>query len=281
VSDVKGALEAKDAHAQVSHGTHGASALAHAQAVLNAIISLVYDGLCQWLTAAANAWLAVVAASSGPARSSSCQQLSPQPSFTSLTSITEGDLLIVNTPPPSPSLPSASQSSQSSAAAPVAPSSSLALLHVNVTNERIRSIFIDAFARSLGMDGSVMAISAALAAIDPPSMAPASAAASATALSLIACIEQESLTMTTAALSARIASLASKVAAAASSTPSLVLANGNTSIIIKHYLGDVSYSLADIIDSNCMTLSASTQALVAKSANSAIASFLDSALSQV
>ncbi len=267
VGDVRAALEAKDVYAQVSHGTHGASALAHAQGILNTIVSLVYDGLCQWLTAAVNAWLVqlIVNCSSSTA--------SPQASFTSLSSINEGDLLFVSTPPPSSSLALASAASVS-----IAPASSLAQFHANVMNERTRSIFIEAFARCLGLDGSAMAVSTALAAIDAPAAAPAPGSP---ALSLLACIEQETLTMASVVPQARVASLASKVAAAAASSPSLVLSNGNTSIIVKHYMGDVAYSLADIIASNRMTLAASTQALVAKSSNSIVASCIDAALSQV
>jgi hypothetical protein len=250
-------------YAQVSHGPHGANALAHAQEILNAIISLVYDGICQWLTAAVNARLTELLASSSSSSGA-------QTSFTSLSSISEGDLLLVSTPPPSSSL-----AFSSAAAATIAPTSSLALLHTNVMNERIRSIFIEAFARSLGMDGSAMAVSAALAAIDAP------AATSAPNMSLLACIEQDTLTMASIAPQARVASLANKVAAATSSSQSLVLSNGNNSVIIKHYMGDASYSLADIIASNRMTLAASTQALFAKSSNNIVASCIDAALSQV
>ncbi len=267
MSDVKAALEAQDLYALASHGSHGASALAHAQEILNVIVSLVYDGLCQWLTAVVNTWLMELAASCS---SSAAPLLAP---FPCPSSISEGDMLVVTTPPPSASIALAS-----AATVTVTPTSSLAMLHANIMNERIRSVFIEAFARSLGMDGSVMAVSAALAAIDAPSVA---SAPSSSPLSLLACIEQETLTMASITPQARVASLASNLLAVASSSPSLVLSNGNTSVIVKHYMGDVSYSLDDIISANRMTLAASTQALIAKSSNSIVASCVDAALRQV
>ena len=280
-------------HMQVNHGTHGTSALARAQGVLNAIVSLVYDGLCQWLNAAMNTALAELVVDNDMIRSSVD---SPQSSFVSLSSITDGDLLIVATPPPAHSFSSVSPSSSaltsssralsSDSSPPPAPTvSSLAMLHTNVMNERIRGIFIELFARSLGMDGSVMAVSAALALIDAPHIASASTAQvpSFPPISLLALIEQETLAITTDTPQALVASLASKATAAASAASSLSLlaTNNNTAIVVKHYIGDVTYSLADIIESNRMTLSASTQTLVASSSIPIVRSCLDAVLSQV
>ena len=161
----------------------------------------------------------------------------------------------------------------------------MAMLHANIMNERVRSIFIESFARCLGMDGSVMAVSGALALIDasPVFSSAATAASPLPPTSLLELIEQETLSITTAAPQARVASLAAKVAAAASaqSSQSLFTTSNNTCIIVKHYIGDVTYSLADIIECNRMTLSASTQALVAASSNSIIRSSLEAVLSQV
>jgi hypothetical protein len=102
-------------------------------------------------------------------------------------------------------------------------------------------------------------------------------------MSLLALIEQETLAITTTPPQARIASLASnaEAAAAAASSTSLITANNNSAIIIKHYLGDVVYSIADFIDLNRMTLSAATQSLVASSSNTIVKSSLDAVLSQV
>jgi myosin heavy subunit len=102
-------------------------------------------------------------------------------------------------------------------------------------------------------------------------------------MSLLALIEQETLAITTSPPQARIASLASnaEAAAAAASSTSLITANNNSAIIIKHYLGDVVYSIADFIDLNRMTLSAATQSLVASSSNAIVKSSLDAVLSQV
>lgn len=281
-------------HMQVNHGTHGTSALARAQGVLNAIVSLVYDGLCQWLNAAMNTALAELVVDNDMFRSSVD---SPQSSFVSLSSITDGDLLIVATPPPAHSFSSVSPSSSaltpslralsSDSSPPPDPTvSSLAMLHTNIMNERIRGIFIELFARSLGMDGSVMAVSAALALIDAPPTASASTAqvpSSFPPISLLALIEQETLAITTDTPQALVASLASKATAAASAATSLSLlaTNNNTAIVVKHYIGDVTYSLADIIESNRMTLSASTQTLVASSSIPIVRSCLDAVLSQV
>jgi hypothetical protein len=298
VSDVKTALEAKDHHSQASsvpflcskskfdrhmqsnHGTHGSSALTHAQGVLNTIVSVVYDGLCQWLVAAVNAAFAEQAASI----SGSSVVASPGASVASLSSIADGDLVILSTPPPS--LPASSSPSSSTAPPSHA---SLAVFNTNIMNERIRSIFIESYARSVGMDGSVMAVSSALTVIDaaPVSAASTSSAAAAASLfspmSLLALIEQETLAITTTPPQARIASLASnaEAAAAAASSTSLITANNNSAIIIKHYLGDVVYSIADFIDLNRMTLSAATQSLVASSSNAIVKSSLDAVLSQV
>jgi hypothetical protein len=159
------------------------------------------------------------------------------------------------------------------------------MLHTNVMNERVRGIFIELFARSLGMDGSVMAVSAALALIDAPPITSASTAqlpSSFPPISLLALIEQETLAITTATPQALVASLASKATAAASAASSLSLlaTSNNTAIVVKHYIGDVTYTLADIIESNRMTLSASTQTLVASSSNPIVRSCLDAVLSQ-
>ncbi len=222
---------------------------------------------------------------------SSSGEALPQSSFTSLSTITDGDLLILATPPPAHSLlvPSVHSSlpSLSASSLPLSPAaSSLAILHTNIMNERIRSIFIEAFARCMGMDGSVMAVSGALALIDASPVSSSSAAMVSPSLppiSLLELIEQETLSITTAAPQARVASLASKIVAAASaaSSQSLLTTNNNTGVVVKHFIGDVTYSLADIIECNRMTLSASTQALVASSSNSIVRSCLEGTLSQV
>jgi hypothetical protein len=239
----------------------------HAQDVLNTIVSLVYDGLCQWLTAAVNSITSTITADS------SSDVAPAQSSVLFLSSISDGDILMVSSPPPS--VDSHLSSSLSSH-----PSASLALFHTNVMNERIRSVFIESFARCMGLDASAMAVSSALAAIDSAQLLTLSVSLPALSpSSLLALIEQETLAITTATPQARVASLASKLTSASSS--SLLLTHNNTAVVVKHFIGDVTYSLSDFVEHNRMTISTASKNLLSTSSNHIVRFCLNAALDQV
>jgi hypothetical protein len=119
-------------------------------------------------------------------------------------------VLDADTVPSSSSLLSSSTSLQPTPPA----SSSLAVLHANIMNERICSLFIEVYPGGLGMDGSGMAVTLALAFIDTALVTSSSTAVIASALpptSLLALIDQETPAITNASPQARVTSLASKI----------------------------------------------------------------------